>query len=165
MRGMLLRIAVAAVVCGVPVAANAHFPELIPSAPSMQADDPAILSVAIDRPGDYTVVIEPEPYWEPAEDSYLTVLNMARDSGIRVASEVLIDERPAADESFVIRTIKADGDGIFSQRHAHRRRVGIRGAQRKREATSPTGLVAGGGGTRGTDLGERGITTVAARSR
>ena len=93
MRGMRFRIAVAAVICGVPVAADAPFLEPMPSAPSMQADDPTILSVAIDRPGDYTVVIEPEPYWEPAEDSYLgypSYPTKAHDGKICVTGQVLV---------------------------------------------------------------------------
>ena len=47
MRAMLTRIGAAAVLCGAPVAVDAHFLELMPSAPSVRAEDPATLSVAI----------------------------------------------------------------------------------------------------------------------
>ena len=101
MRAMLLRIAVADVICGVPVTADAPFPEPMPSSWSIQAHDPAILSVAIDRPGDYTVVIEPEPYWEPAEDSYLSYPSYptkAHDGKICVTGQVLVGGEPKAVE-------------------------------------------------------------------
>ena len=122
MYGMQVRMAAALLLFGVPAAANAHFLELMPAAPSVQPGEPEGVSVAIafghpferewldmappaavtlhgpegradlgrsvvqvtddparsysvevplGRPGDYTLVVEPEPYWEPAEDSYL----------------------------------------------------------------------------------------------
>ena len=208
MRAMLTRIGAAAVLCGAPVAVDAHFLELMPSAPSVQTEDPATLSVAIafgrswldmappravtlhgpegpsdlseslepvtgaptrsytvdlviDRPGDYTLVVEPEPYWEPAEDSYLVhltkivinaygvegdwdrplglateIVPLTRPYGLwegnLFTGQVLVDGQPAGDalveityaneehrltapdESFVIQTVRADGDGVFS---------------------------------------------------
>lgn len=125
MRGNLLRLGLAAVLCAAPAGGHAHFLELMPSAPSVSHGDPATLSVAVafghpfardwldmappdrvgvfgpegltdltgslaqvtgepsrsyalevtlGRPGDYTLVVEPAPYWEPAEDSYLVHL-------------------------------------------------------------------------------------------
>jgi cobalt/nickel transport protein len=81
-------------------------------------------SYKVKRPGVYMFYIEPQPYWEPAEDCYIvhytkTVVTAFGDDPVPYA-EVEVEyynkdgQFSAPTDYMVTQTVKADGNGVFT---------------------------------------------------